>query len=123
MRYDSTIKISKKINKAINEYLEDTILAEGETHTETAVFSNGMVMDIKCCGSRDDVAWTEAVLFAPKVPPTKPIDVTKPEEYDNAKNGVWLNEVAHTEVADEFTGEWELEYNGDTYVVNVVVGK
>lgn len=61
----------------------------------------GMEMDIKCCGVQfvegtDNRAWAEAVLFC---------------------HG---SEVNHTSIDCEFDGEWELEYNGDTYITYVI---
>lgn len=60
-------------------------------------------MDIKCCGCWDVSSWTEAVLFVPD------------------KDG-GLHEVACTDVRDSYAGVWELEHNGNTYVVDVVDG-
>lgn len=106
--YQKTITISKDELETINEYLnweegddEDYHLSEDETIIHTAIFDNGMVMDIKCCGSQDEAAWTEAVLFYPE-------------------NGA-LYEVGCSDVEDTFDDEWELEYEDDKYVVNVVV--
>ena len=77
-------------------------LGEDDTISYSVNFGNGMEMDIKCCGvqyeeGRSNLAWTEAVLF---------------------KNG---SEVCCTEPSDEYTGEWELEYKGNKYIVNVTV--
>lgn len=107
MRYEQKIKISKDEAEQINEYLHveptcaDECLGEDIAITNTAVFDNGIEMDIKCCGvqyNEDDesnTSWTEAVLF---------------------KNG---SELCFTEPFDEYLGEWILEYDGDEYVVMV----
>ena len=34
-----------------------------EVISETAVFPDGMEMDVKCCGEEDSPGWTKAVLF------------------------------------------------------------
>ena len=86
------------INRALNEAGH---MGEDDTYTETVTFSNGYQMDIKCCGTQDDVAWTEAVLFN--------------------EHGV---QISFTEPSDEYDGEWELEDNdGNQYHVDVVQKK
>lgn len=75
---------------------------EDDTHTETVSFEDGYEMDIKVCGVQyegeggSNAAWSEAVLF---------------------KDGC---EVACTDPGDDLLGEWELEHDGNTFVVNVV---
>ena len=107
MRYEKTIYVSKKRLETIRKFLEVEpddkyeCLGEDGFFVETAKFDNGIEMDVKCCGvqyeeGESNTAWTEAVLF---------------------KNG---SEVCCSEPSDEFEGEWELEYNGDTYIVNIV---
>lgn len=109
MIYTNTITISEKRAKAINKILTvepldvDGCFGEDFTITNTAVFPNGIEVDVKCCGvqyreGESNLGWTEAVLF---------------------KDGA---EVCHTEPSDSYLGKWELEYNGDTYVVTVLVG-
>ena len=51
-------------------------------------------MDVKWCVSKDAPAWTEGVLFV--------------------RRG---NEVAHTDVFDEFEGKWELVHEGILYTM------
>lgn len=107
MEYKKFIKVPKRQMMQINRYLnieptcEDECFGENETITNTAVFSDNIEMDIKCCGVRYDknatsnTAYTEAVLF---------------------KNGC---EVCCSEPSDEYTGTWTLEYNNDKYTVTV----
>ena len=99
MRYEATLKVSRDTLAYIDNALADPdFMGEDDTIRKTAHFPNGYEMDIKCCGAQDDVAWTEAVLFNP--------------------DG---GQVAYTDPADEFSGEWELEDDdGNTYRVNVV---
>lgn len=110
--YKETITITKKnadfINKALTFEPQDEkeqVMGEDDIVINTAVFPNGFFMDIKCCGVQFDcrdscnTAWTEAVLF----------------------DDGW--EVNCTDVSDKYLGEWQLEYNGDTYIVNVIVGE
>lgn len=80
---------------------EEECFGEDLIVTYSCKFGNTDVeMDIKLCGvyfedGESNLPWTEAVLF---------------------KNG---SEVNYTEVCDEYFGEWELEYNGDTYKCTV----
>lgn len=102
-RYEQTITISPKVAERIEYWLSDNSddrLTEDDTYTETASFPDGMEVDVKCCGSDEDTAWTEAILF---------------------HNGY---EVTFTEPEDEYFGDWELEDDsaGNTYVVHVVKG-
>lgn len=109
MRYEKTITISKAAADMITRYLtvEPTCakdcLGEDETIIYTAVFDNGIEVDIKCCGvqyhedEETNTAWCEAVMFD-----------------------------GHSEICceygeDDFFGEWELEYNDDEYIVTVEV--
>lgn len=101
MKYELTITVSDGVAKLIEFWLSDNqngemTLPEEETFTRTAVFPCGYAMDVKCCGSDDGPAWTEAVLFL---------------------NG---SEVCCTDPEDTYLGRWELEHDGNTYVVNVV---
>ena len=95
-----TIPVLSDKLAAIDNYLNgEEELGEDETISFTAKFEEGIEMDIKVCGTNDgSAAWTEAVLF---------------------KNG---SEICHTDVCNSITGKWELEYNGNTYTVNVVEG-
>lgn len=96
MKIARNIKLTEKekvfIDKCLNS---ETMMSEDDTFSKTADFGNGIEMDIKLCGAREEKPWTEAVLFC---------------------NG---SEVCHSDVCEEFEGEWELEYNGNIYVVNV----
>lgn len=118
-KYTETVVISKVIAEEIQRYLrtasvhdagdeafweefwnEDTgpisPLTDETTVAETAVFADGTEMDIKLCGSDRSAPWTEAVLF---------------------KHG---SEVCCSEPSEDYFGEWELEYDGITYVARVV---
>lgn len=109
--YECTITIDDREAEYLNYWLTDNSdtskrLGEDDTIIKTAKFEDGMEMDIKCCGVQfDDVhdnpasntAWTEAVLF-----------------YDNGE------EACHTEVSDEYLGDWEIEWGGNVYRVHVV---
>ena len=98
MKYEKKLLIFKKESDYISHLLSTTdSMSEDDTIIKTAKFDNGIEMDIKLCGAQDDYPWTEAVLF---------------------NNG---SEVCCSEVSDEYVGEWELEYNGNQYVVYVEV--
>lgn len=94
----------EKIRRHLDPKCSDDYLGEDETISETAVFPDGNIMDIKCCGSRNSSAWTEAVLFAP------------------AKNGVAYQELSCTDAEEEFVGEWKIERDETTYLVVVKDG-
>lgn len=98
MKYQETIKISAQQAVFIREALQSAdMMDEDDTISNTARFSNGMEMDVKLCGARDETPWTEAVLF---------------------KDG-W--EVCCSESAESYDDPWELEYNRDTYTTVVVM--
>ena len=79
----------------------DECMGEDVTISHTVKFDDGIEMDIKLCGvafdenSESNTPYTEAVLF---------------------RNGVQL---AYTEPADEYEGEWSLDDDGNTYTVIV----
>lgn len=95
--HEQTIYVSAKEADIINRYLTDASSPQGEDNTisKTAVFPDGMEVDVKCCGCDDDVSWTEAVLF------------------DHG------SEVCCTEPCSSFLGKWEIEHDGIRYVVFV----
>lgn len=99
MIYNENIRVSESIAKTIQRYINATeekdFQGEDDTIIYTATFPNDIEMDVKCCGCNDENSWCEAVLF---------------------KKGVEIN---CSEVEDDFFGEWELEYDGDTYRVDV----
>ena len=108
---EQTIEVDEATVERLNYWLTDNSdtsdrLNEDDTFIKTAKFEDGMEMDIKCCGVQfDDIydnpasntAWTEAVLF-----------------YDSGQ------EVCHTDVCDEYLGDWEIEWGGAVYRVHVV---
>jgi hypothetical protein len=99
MNYEQTILINASQAKQIQDWLSDNPqypLKEDDTFSETAIFPNGFEMDIKCCGSNDSPAWTEAVLFL---------------------NG---SECCCTEPSDNYFGDWTIEYEGDTFTVHMI---
>lgn len=110
-KFERTITISQNEDAQLKKWLSEPIdendhrdnyPSEDETFTKTAVFDNSYEMDIKCCGvqyedGNTNACWTEAVLF---------------------RNG---SEVTHSDVGDEFVGEWHLVSDDDEYIVNVIV--
>ena len=96
MEYRETVTATSKL---INKFLRNEVhQGEDETISKTIVFKDGMEMDVKCCGVKDENegSWTEAVLF---------------------RNG---SEVCCSEPDTEFFGEWRLEYNGNEYIAEVL---
>lgn len=99
---EETLYISESSSKEIEKYLRgEEVQGYGSSLSETAKFSDGYSMDIRCCGD-EDTSWTEAIL------------------YDNTGA-----QVAITEAYETFIGYWELddETTGKTYRVNVVTVK
>lgn len=109
MKYEETLFISKAENRQIRRYLnknatrEEDNFNESDSFSITAKFQDGIEMDIKMCGVQfeengtSNSPWTEAVLFKDS------------------------GEVACTDVEDEFTRDWELEHEGNTYITHVKV--
>lgn len=100
-RYIRRISVEPGLARMIERYLnadcEDDYQGENNTISVTAVFPDGIEMDIKCCGCNDEPSWTEAVLF---------------------QNG---SELCHTDVDEIFFDAWELDYNGRRYIAIVSV--
>lgn len=87
--------INELLSMTGDEIYEKHGLKRDETIVHTAVFSDGMQADIKLVIC-DEEPYTEAVLFD--------------------KNGF---QKAYTDPADEYTGDWELEYDDVNYVITV----
>jgi len=104
MDYTENIEISKERSAFLKKALaEEGHMSRDEVYTETVSFLDGMyLVDVKCVGCGDEEpAWAEAVLFK-----------------RNAGN--MYVEVSHTDVEDEFLGEWELnDFDGNSYIVTV----
>lgn len=111
MKYEKTLKITAEDAKRISYWLSEpkdetdhrkNYLSEG-AYCKTIEFDNGIEMDIRCCGTKyrndglSNAMWCEAVLF---------------------KNDC---EVGRSGAEDSFVGVWELEYNDDTYIANIVI--
>lgn len=89
--------INQLLSMTGDEIYDKYGLKRDETIVNTAVFPDGMQADIKfviCDG--EDKPYTEAVLFD--------------------KNGF---QKAYTDPEDEYTGDWELEYDDVNYIVTV----
>ena len=104
MDYTATIEISKERSAFLKKALAEAgHMSRDEVYTETVSFLDGMyLVDVKCVGCGDEEpAWTEAVLFR-----------------RNA-DGLY-SEVSHTDVEDEFLGEWEVDdFDGNSFTVTV----
>lgn len=100
MKYEQTIELDKTSLKNLEEWLTDNQgdhrLPEDQTFTRTAVFPNGYEIDVKCCGSDEGTAWTEAVLF------------------------LHGSECCCTEPCEEYLGDWKLSHNGNDFTVHVI---
>lgn len=81
---------------ALPSGLEEDEYQGDSTIIYTALFPNGVQADVKCCGCHSEASWAEMVLFN--------------------KEGY---ELCCTEPAEEFGGEWSLDYGNITYVVIV----
>lgn len=89
--------INQLLSMTGDEIYEKYGLKRDETIVYTAVFPDGMQADIKLVIC-DEEPYTEAVLFD--------------------KNGF---QKAYTDPEDEYTGDWELEYDDVNYIVTVKV--
>ncbi|MCD8084591.1 MAG: hypothetical protein LUE86_14060 [Clostridiales bacterium] len=105
--YTATIVIDRKNALSIRKYLEtepkgqSECFGEDERISYTAVFDDGREMDIQMCGVqfREGEAnrpWTQAVL------------------YDNGA------ELTFSDAEDYYFGTWELEWEDERYVVEVM---
>lgn len=98
--------IAAKINKACSMSYPLDWFSEDETpYTITVGFANGMVMDIRCCGSQDGASWCESILWTP-----------------DEEGG--LHEVNCSDaVYDSILGHWEMinPVTKDKYIVNVKI--
>ena len=103
MTIERTIKIEKKV---LDEYERLLKLKEvnpadhgysrfERQQTWTAVFPYGYTMDLNLCTSGTDF-WTECMLF----------------DRDNHECGC-------TDVMDYLAGDWKIEHEGNTFVLNV----
>lgn len=108
MKYSVELQVPHSQLAIINDFLfadcEDKYQGEDNTIINSVAFPDGIVMDIKCCGCRDEASWTEAVLFAP------------------AADGYGLQEIGCSEPEDEYEGLWELDEGDTVYSVTVVDG-
>ena len=108
--YEKDIFISKdiaaKINKACSlSYPEDWFSEHEAPYTITVGFADGMIMEIRCCGSQDGPSWCESILWAP-----------------DEKGG--LHEVNCSDaVYDSILGHWKMinPVTKDEYIVNVKI--
>lgn len=89
--------INELLSMTGDEIYDKYGLKRDETIVNTAVFSDGMQADIKLVIC-DEEPYTEVVLFD--------------------KNGF---QKAYTDPEDEYTGDWELEYDDVNYIVTVKV--
>jgi hypothetical protein len=107
MKYEQEVVVGKEKAAIINRYLTvepkdyGECLGEDETISFSVTFDDGNIMDIDCCGvqfreGESNLAWTQAVLFT--------------------KNGA---EICHSEIEEDFFGQWILEANDNQYIVNV----
>lgn len=108
--YEKDIFISKdiaaKINKACSLSYPEDWFSENETpFTLTVSFSDGMVMDVRCCGSQDAPSWCESILFSPN------------------ENGGLYEINCSGAVYDSILGHWELvaPNTKNEYIVNVKI--
>lgn len=107
MRYEAILLVPSRVLRMINGYLNaetpEAYQSEDSTLLYSVRFPDGMVADIKCCGSQDGPSWTEAVLFI-----------------RTADGGLY--EVTCSEPEDCYEGEWEFSYDGTTYSLMVADG-
>ena len=109
MTYEARVLVPSSLMSVINGYLnaksESEFQGEDNTISITVHFPDGHEADIKGCGAQEESSWTEAVLFAPT---------------GGKSHG--LGQVAYTDPAESFDGEWELEDGNSTYKLTVEDG-
>lgn len=94
--YHQSIHLPQQIVRNIEDLMHTKgELISYEAISYTAMFDNGVEMDIDLNGADDDYPSAEAILFS----------------------GDW--EICRTDERREYFGEWSLEYNGDTYVAQI----
>ena len=101
-----TKDIAAKINKACSlSYPEDWFSEHEAPYTITVGFADGMIMDIRCCGSQDSPSWCESILWAP------------------TENGGLYEVGCSNGVFDSILGKWEMiaPDTKDEYIVNVKI--
>ena len=113
MRYEAKIEVPKEelmlmdkyCDARPGEYPEVVRRHGGYLFDDRVDFSNGMIMDISVCApcDTDSAAWAEAALLVPS----------------SEGEGI-LIEAALTDCEFELSGRWELEYEGNVYVVDIV---
>ena len=102
--FNSNIIVGKTEAEQIKKYLNgEEYLSENEKMGYTISFENGAEMDIAVLGVEyidgdDNGAWTDAMLFKG-------------------------NNVCYADSQEDFFGEWEIEFDGDIYRVNVIEEK
>ena len=104
MKYEETIWVDNRemVEELLGVNPEKEEDMFHDTMTFTAHFPDGKEVDVKICGNLEfedggwNLPWCEAVLFN--------------------ENGC---EICFTEPADDIFGEWELEADGNEYIVNV----
>lgn len=90
--------------RALYPKSKEDLLRKGNSIVVTGKFPDGLEMDVRCYGVEfdeannieDNAAWAEAILY---------------------KNGY---KVCHSEPKTEFLGRWELTYNENRYVFDIV---
>lgn len=113
MQYEAKIEVPKEKLALMDKYCDarpgeypEVIRRHGGSLFKDKVdFPNGIIMEISVCApcNTDSAAWAEASLLA-----------------RSAKREDTFIEVASTECELELSGRWELEYEGNVYVVDVV---
>lgn len=113
MQYEAKIKVPKEklalmdkyCDARPGEYPEVVRRHGGYLFNDGVDFPNGMIMEISVCApcNTDSAAWAEASLLTPS----------------SEGEGISI-EVALTDCEAELSGRWELEYEGNVYVVDVV---
>lgn len=108
MKFEAKLVLPKSDMDTINGYLTaekaDEFQGEDNVISHTVKFPNGLEMDIKCCGCREDPSWAEAVLF------------------EIGLAGITI-ECNVSDIEEEYAGPWELEDgSGNIYHVDIVAG-
>jgi hypothetical protein len=126
MKYTKTLTIPKAEAKRASRLCAkpptlDEVDRDSTEYDWTVTFDDGMVIAVQVCTDSEPdehACWCQAVLF--EQTGTDYFNHISDRDLGTRVIPV-LSEVSCSEVEEDFLGEWEFEYDGNEYVVNVVI--
>lgn len=112
MNYTAEIRVSEEDAKYFEMLCQNPndIPRDFVPFYEEVKFENGMIACIQVVSPENpenESSWTQMVLFSP--------------EKDKTRGIVFNQEVACSEVKETFIGEYKIDYNGNKYIVEVLI--